>query len=140
MPDDDRREGKRALQERHWLHAKEQPVGENQSEPLESPVFLGYLQSDPTHTKLRIGLRQETNGQVDANDLVVKVDLFDAAGNPVAEGNKVSSEWKTAEENFGEIAAPVLMVNSSEVISEVKLTLVYKDSEVEVRRYTLTDR
>ena len=132
-------EGKRAPRDRAWLHAKE-VLGEESPEPAESPVFLGFLQSDPSNTKLRIGLRQENGGRIDDSDLAVSVDLLDAQGQNLGEGNAVSTKWETKDGSFQGSPAPILMVDSQEAIAGVSVSLSYKGRQIERRKYTLEER
>lgn len=134
-----REEGKREPRDRTWRHAKEVPGAEN-PELVESPVFLGFLQSDPSNTKLRIGLRQESGGQVDASDLTVSVDLLDPEGQNLGEGNKVSTEWQMKDGSFEESPAPILLVDSEESVASVRVSLSYKGQAIEQRSYTLEGR
>lgn len=139
-PDDIRREeSKRTDRDRTWRHAKEIPWGES-PELAESPVFLGFLQADPSNTKLRIGLRQENGGKIDTAALTVSVNLRDAGGRGFESGDKVSTEWQTKNGSFEDSAAPVLMVDSEEAIGEVDVALSYKGQEIERRKYTLEGR
>ena len=134
-----REEGKRGPRDRTWRHAKGVPCAEN-PEPVESPVFLGFLQSDPSNTKLRIGLRQESGGQVDASDLTVSVDLLDAEGQNLGEANKVSTEGQMKDGSFEESPAPILRVDSEESVTSVRVSLSYKGQATEQRSYTLEGR
>lgn len=133
-------EDRRVPRDRTWRHAKELPATEEEGEPLVSPVFLGFLQSDPSNTKLRIGLRQEGGEKVDASELVVNVDLLDAQGQKLGVGNEVSTVWQTRDNSFEETPAPVLRVDSREEIAEVSVSLSYKGQRIEQRKYALEER
>ncbi|QJE97438.1 hypothetical protein [Luteolibacter luteus] len=131
-----RKEPDRISRERTWRHAKEL-TQEEAAETVVSPVFLGYLQSDPSDTKLRIGLRQESGEKVDPSELVVNVDLLDREGKVIPGENEVSAKWETGDKTFEETALPVLRVDSQTAIAGVSVSLSYKGQQIEQRRYSL---
>ena len=127
----------RSLVSGQWRYAKElSPEGEKPP-AVNAPVFLGYLQSDPARTKLRIDLRQETGAPINPAELAVQVDLLDDSGKQLPEDTRISISWQTKGDDFAASGAPVLRVDSSLPAARAVLTLSYKGEMIERRSFLL---
>lgn len=133
---------KRDATQKYWAVAKELAAETNAAGAAESPILVSYLKSDPERTTLRVGFRQEKQGEdeVEPEDYTVEVVLLDASGKSLGEENTDSSIWWTDEENAASKGLPMLEVKSLSPVSAVQLKLSYKGQEVEQRKYEVAGR